>query len=643
MKQNKEILKKYFETGDKPTQQQYAELIDSYVDSKQPEGKANRRFVIDEPGEVNVAEEERTPEYNLSDIVNNKLSLLKDGITVKEVDLTPYIDDTNLARLVSGTVDNNGVATFTRDDNSTFTVDLSNLKGSGATDVSSLVPYTGATQDVDLGSVNIRSDKETTVGSKQHYTPLNIKGRDFIRIIKSITFDNSTIGLGESAALNYVGSNGIAIGHNALKNASLGSNMRNIAIGPSSMMNGGGQGSIAIGSFAMQNVTANNTVAIGNGAMNVGGGQNSTAVGTSALGQNTGYDVIGLGYRAGAINTGNEAIFIGEDSGFNNNSMHVTSVGHWSGKNNAGSASSFFGHNSGGDNTGSNSTLIGYWSGKNNTGVSASALGYYAMINNSGLYTSAIGNNTLSKNEGDYCNAMGQVAGERNLGNNSVMIGNYSGRYNKENWLTALGNDSGSYNTGKGSTSIGFSSGKYADKDFNTFLGYLSQSGFNDDSINSKSFTDLSVVDIATNRITINNHGFGTNGSYVNLRYNASDGHYIGGLHNNSIFIFLIVDSNTIEIAAPFNISTLPNNNGTTVHRFTPQFEVTNSTAIGYNSVVTKSNQVVLGNSNVQEVFTKGDYVTASAGKGLVLTTPDNTKQYRLSIDNAGSLAITLI
>ncbi|WBX76591.1 hypothetical protein PG911_18565 [Tenacibaculum ovolyticum] len=129
MKQNKETLKKHFETGDKPTQEQYADLIDSYVDSKQPSGEANRRFVIDEKGEVSVASEKIAPVYTLSDIVANKLSLLKDGEVVKEIDLTTYVDDTNLARLVSGEVDENGLATFTRDDNSTFTVDLSNLKG----------------------------------------------------------------------------------------------------------------------------------------------------------------------------------------------------------------------------------------------------------------------------------------------------------------------------------------------------------------------------------------------------------------------------------------------------------------------------------------------------------------------------------
>lgn len=129
MKQNKETLKEYFETGDKPTQEQYSDLIDSYINSQQETGDTNRRFVIDENGDVNVKSELKIPEYTLSEIENNKLSLLKDGESVKEIDLTSYIDDTNLARLISGTVDKNGLATFTRDNNSSFTVDFSSLLG----------------------------------------------------------------------------------------------------------------------------------------------------------------------------------------------------------------------------------------------------------------------------------------------------------------------------------------------------------------------------------------------------------------------------------------------------------------------------------------------------------------------------------
>ena len=45
-----------------------------------------------------------------------------------DIDLSLYIDDTNLARLTSGTLNGTtGVATFTRDDSTTFTLDLSGL------------------------------------------------------------------------------------------------------------------------------------------------------------------------------------------------------------------------------------------------------------------------------------------------------------------------------------------------------------------------------------------------------------------------------------------------------------------------------------------------------------------------------------
>ncbi|WP_394420382.1 hypothetical protein [Tenacibaculum mesophilum] len=129
MKQNKETLKQFFETGDKPTQQQYADLIDSYIDAKQPEGEANRRFVIDETGEVSIASEQQAPEYTLSPISGtNTVDLLKDGVSVSQIDLTPYLDNINLARLVSGEVQGNNLI-VKRDDDSAFSIDISSLVG----------------------------------------------------------------------------------------------------------------------------------------------------------------------------------------------------------------------------------------------------------------------------------------------------------------------------------------------------------------------------------------------------------------------------------------------------------------------------------------------------------------------------------
>jgi len=56
------------------------------------------------------------------------LSYTDETGTTTNIDLTAYVDDTNLARLVSGSLAGaTGIATFTRDDSSTFTIDMSDL------------------------------------------------------------------------------------------------------------------------------------------------------------------------------------------------------------------------------------------------------------------------------------------------------------------------------------------------------------------------------------------------------------------------------------------------------------------------------------------------------------------------------------
>ncbi|WP_435261014.1 hypothetical protein [Tenacibaculum sp. nBUS_03] len=60
MKQNKETLKAYFETGDKPTQQQFSDLIDSFIDTKQPVGENNRTFTINQEGNVSLITKEKS-------------------------------------------------------------------------------------------------------------------------------------------------------------------------------------------------------------------------------------------------------------------------------------------------------------------------------------------------------------------------------------------------------------------------------------------------------------------------------------------------------------------------------------------------------------------------------------------------------
>lgn len=58
---------------------------------------------------------------------SNILTFTKEDGTTDTVDLSVYLDDSNLARLTSGSIDGAGLATFTRDDATSFTVDFSSL------------------------------------------------------------------------------------------------------------------------------------------------------------------------------------------------------------------------------------------------------------------------------------------------------------------------------------------------------------------------------------------------------------------------------------------------------------------------------------------------------------------------------------
>lgn len=68
---------------------------------------------------------ETTTSLSLS---SNILTYTDEDGAATNIDLSLYLDDTNLARIVSGTINpTTGIVTFTRDDSSTFTIDFSSL------------------------------------------------------------------------------------------------------------------------------------------------------------------------------------------------------------------------------------------------------------------------------------------------------------------------------------------------------------------------------------------------------------------------------------------------------------------------------------------------------------------------------------
>lgn len=94
-----------------------------------------------------------------SDSVNQKLVYTDETGTANDVDLSWAIDDTNLARITSGTVAAaTGIATFTRDDATNFTVDFSALF-----DDTNLTRITSGSFDSSTGNLTLTRSDATTV------------------------------------------------------------------------------------------------------------------------------------------------------------------------------------------------------------------------------------------------------------------------------------------------------------------------------------------------------------------------------------------------------------------------------------------------------------------------------------------------
>lgn len=304
---------------------------------------------------------------------------------------------------------------------------------------------------------------------------------------------------------------------------------------------------------------------------------------------------VGLGYNALQNNEGSQTIAVGESALNNNTGDQACALGSFAGNNNTGGRAAIIGYLAGYNNTGSNAVIMGRNAGYDNTGTSSIFIGAFAG----------------ERNTGSNVSYLGYTCGSQSTGGFSVGVGDGSIRYITANNTTAVGNDTLRYAEGANNTAIGSQA-------FNTF---------NDDTANAKNVADASTdVDTVLNRITITAHGFGSNSTYVLLKYTTT-GTPIGGLVNTNIYKFLIVDANTIETFEQ-NLSSV----GANTHTFTPQFKYSNSTALGADAEPTASNQVILGNSSVEEVYTAGHIKTHKQ----VVT--DTTTTYNFTLADRNSI-----
>lgn len=265
----------------------------------------------------------------------------------------------------------------------------------------------------------------------------------------------------------------------------------------------------------------------------------------------TGGPGMAYGYQAGRSSTGTRFTGFGRQTGFLNTGGNVSAFGYLAGYSNTGASSVFMGENSGASNTGSSSVGIGYFALSNNTGARATAIGLSAGSSNTGADVNFHGETSGSNNRGNYVDGFGRYAAAQNIADYSAGFGHSVLRYN--NWLYR--------------TSIGYGAGS------TWVIG------------NSKAFTNANV---SGTTITITSHGFGSNGTYVNLKFTNISGTSPGGLITGNTYQFLIASANTLTL------STL-SSTGSGSFTLEKDVDKTNAIELGYNATAEKANQAILG------------------------------------------------
>ena len=173
-------------------------------------------------GVVDLSGYANAPETVTSLSINaNVLTYTDENNADTDIDLSLYLDDTNLARLVSGALDAaTGVATFTRDDATTFTLDLSSLLDTDTNDIDyvsgvalngSNLDFTGA-GNAFAGSIDLSALSTTDTNTTYDYGAVGVGGNISLALSGSDgSNDVVTMQAGTNITLTDNGSNTFTI------------------------------------------------------------------------------------------------------------------------------------------------------------------------------------------------------------------------------------------------------------------------------------------------------------------------------------------------------------------------------------------------------------------------------------------------
>jgi hypothetical protein len=442
---------------------------------------------------------------NTADVATNNLTnatAIGNGAIVSTSN-TIQLGNTSVTNVkTSGTI-TAGAVTYPKIDGSNGQVLITNGAGEPTwiTPSSVAVPYTGATQAVDLGAYN-----------------LTVNGVSVGRGSGDISITSNTA-IGASAlSKNTTGSNNTANGVYALVNNTTGSN--NSAQGIFALeLNTTGSNNTSNGMYALlSNTTGSYNTAIGNNA-NVATGAltNATAIGAGAIvnTSNTiqlGNTSVGNVKTSGTVTAGVLTYPNTDGNAGQVLSTNGSGVLTWQSSATsytAGNGITFAGSqiNVGNSTQGSESLALGIEAGKTSQGSNAVALGTGAGLTNQASTAIAIGSAAGRNNQSQGGIAIGYVAVDDGQGNHSVAIGSNAGQYGQGAQSVAVGYAAGQ-SMGDATDAVAIGAFSSANVSKGTALGAYSNAGFENSTavgygastsaINSIQLGNASVTDVKT-------------------------------------------------------------------------------------------------------------------------------------------------
>jgi hypothetical protein len=331
---------------------------------------------------------------------------------------------------------------------------------------SSGVPYTGATQAVDLGAYDLKVNG-LTIGRGNNGIDNNVViGKDALSSTTTGFQGNYLTAVGFEALKNDTwgyyntafGSNTLSNNTTGLGNTAIGSNSLrlntdanyNTAVGAEALRSNKGNDNTASGASALaKNTTGQYNSAFGRSALTKNTtGSNNTATGINALENNTtGSENTAHGAYALQLNTTGR-----QNSAFGHSALKSNTIGEYNTATGFGALST--------NTTGAQNTATGWYSlGLNTTGGNNTAFGWAALYpNTTGANNTAVGEGALKNNSTGGDNS---AFGEGTLANNTTGI--YNSAFGREslhnsngNNNTAIGWRAGNANTtGTNNTAIG--------------------------------------------------------------------------------------------------------------------------------------------------------------------------------------------